>query len=50
MSIFIFRTVETIIEVFEDDIVVRSKLLKKIDDINENIIKKYLFLLQTSRL
>lgn len=33
-----FRTVGTIIELFGDDIEVRSKLLKKIDNINENII------------
>ena len=33
-----FRTVGTIIELFGDDIEVRSKLLKKIDEINQNII------------
>ena len=33
-----FRTVGTIIELFGDDIEVRNKLLKKIDEINKNII------------
>ncbi|CUQ12485.1 DEAD/DEAH box helicase family protein [Clostridium baratii] len=33
-----FRTVGTIIELFGDDIEVRGKLLKKIDEINKNII------------